>query len=138
MSTQSNELTRAEYAGMETYMRVMERYSNLEMSKSVPIIAIRLLCLRFGYKNVLGGVMHQPFSSMVTAAVAEIDALVRFMKHLTGRFTPLENNRAGVEETIAEFTRLRSDPAVALSIGNFMRRMKSREANISQKPKMVQ
>jgi tetratricopeptide (TPR) repeat protein len=58
-------------------------------------------------------------------------------KNLTGRFPPLENNRAGVEETIAEFTRLRSEPAVALCIGNFMRPMKSREAIISQKPEVA-
>lgn len=120
---QSTGLTPHDSASIGAYERVMRRYDNLTLDQGLPLMAIRLLCLRYGFRKVALAAVHVTTDATAQAAWAEIDVMIDFIRSLIERFPPSEARRADLTNTLVEIEALHDDPAIRGRLETILRRM---------------
>ena len=119
---------------LAVYHELLNRYTALPPEKSLPWIAIRLLCLRYGYQQVMRAMKQHGEEQMAEKGRLELNDMAQAYLRMTQINPPPEELATGLYECIAVIHRVSREPECADNIRNRLMRMRIREDGIKHKP----
>lgn len=116
---------------------LLARYQNLEPNKMMPLIAIRLLCLKHGYSSVVGAMRTQGEDLVVMAAQAQLRDMVTRFRRMVHANPPPPEVYQGLMDNIEMIRKAHKDSKVSARLYKQLLRMRIREDWLTQRDRLT-
>lgn len=111
----------------EVYFSLLERYRNLPLEQSLPILAVRWLCLTGTFDDVVSDLRTQGISATTLCSLREIARYSRFVETLVAKYPPPPESLPGVVEDGLKIRTVGDLPSTRDRIAAFLSRIMARE-----------
>lgn len=118
------------------YYELLERYQALETDQMMPLLAVRLLCIKHGYGGVMEAVRTLGEDAVVLAARAQLQGMVKMWSRMVEVSPPPPEIAEGVMENIETVKTAAADPTVTDRLYKQLGRMRIREDWLSQRDRV--
>jgi len=119
------------------YYELLERYQNLDTDRIMPLLAIRLLCIKHGYGGVMKAMRALGEDAIVLASRSQLIGMVKMWERMIKTAPPPPEIIEGVLENVATVKAAYLDPAVTTRLYKQLGRMRIREDWLSQRDKVA-
>lgn len=116
-----------EQAKLTVIYDLLDRYQQLDKDKMLPLLAIRMLCIKHGYGGVMRTVQDIGIDTVVLAAKGQLMGIVKLWTKMVENNPPPEEIRDGVMENIDTVRRASTDVNVTARLYAQLTRMQLRE-----------
>lgn len=126
-------LSPADQEQLSNYYTLLERYQALETDHMMPLLAVRLLCIKHSYGGVMQGMRTLGEDAVVAAARAQLQSMVKMWTRMVETNPPPPEIVEGVMENIATVKAATTDPDVTKRLYKQLTRMRIREDWLKQR-----
>lgn len=120
------------------YFELLQRYHNLPAPQMLPLVAIRVLCIRRGYERVMGAIQRWGEDIVVGYARDELKEMARLWAFMVHQDPPPQDKREGLMNSIKMTRDGASDPAVTKRMYEILGRCGLRETWLRQRLRTIQ
>lgn len=131
-------LTPQERGRLELWFELLQRYQHLDEKKMLPVLAVRLICVRHGYDAVIARMKSHGEDVVVQAAMDSLHEMAKMWFHMVQRAPPPAEHLADMMEGIRVVQVGSRSAAISGRVFKMLSRILIREAVLKQRPRPVQ